>query len=171
MNFDFLDLKATFNSVDHAVLWCSLSVKDMPEKFIPLMQLLSANNRSQVDAYGDHLPQFTTCEVVFVKVVLFPISFITLSLWWFRDGLVLMREQWHWYLVRQEHVWFGIFGWYSDTEWSNWSKLRILLDLLNNSTFCTFEVKNAVAGSDCLEAGSCSCRRTTGWRGWILLFG
>lgn len=59
-NCVFIDLKMAFDSVHRAVLWHCLSFKDVPKKFISLIQSLHANSRSRVRAYGIVSLEFVT---------------------------------------------------------------------------------------------------------------
>ena len=60
----FLDLRAAFDSVDRDVLFHCLSLKGVPRKYILLLQSLYSNCTSQVRAYNELSPEFSTISGV-----------------------------------------------------------------------------------------------------------
>lgn len=60
----FLDLKSVFNSVDREVLWQCVSLEDVPQKYINLVQALYSNTSSRVRAYGELSSESTTSSDV-----------------------------------------------------------------------------------------------------------
>lgn len=87
---------------------------------------------------------------------------------------ILMWEQWHWYLLRQEFVPLRIRGRWCDTQWKpkwaiefpRWSERQYKQVL---AAFGTFKVLNANVRLDWFKAKPSSCEGTTGWDRWILV--
>ena len=61
--FVFLDLKATFDSVNRC-LWDCLSKCGVPDKYVRLIQSICDHPTSRVRAYGELSPEFTTTSGV-----------------------------------------------------------------------------------------------------------
>ncbi|KAH9582966.1 hypothetical protein MS3_00007543 [Schistosoma haematobium] len=71
----FLDLKASFDSVDREILWQCPSLRGVPQKYINLVKALYSNTTSRVRAYGELSSAFATSSGVRQGCPLSPFSF------------------------------------------------------------------------------------------------
>lgn len=161
--FVFLDLKATFNSVHRAVLCPCFSLKDEPEKFIPLFQSPYMNSQSWVRASDDLSPEFITrsdarqgCSLLlgWLKRYPYPCARIVAVIFSQSETCltVNMRTTFRYWVKTRVSCGFSSVV---QTSVETWYEL------------CTFEMQNTVAELDRLEAELCSRGRTTGWSGQI----